>query len=632
MSLLRRPFGVVLLVLAGCAPADRSTPPGDTFDPVSDDAPRVAEETAYATLFAAGGPAVAKAVTELRTLRVDLDPTDIAHTHVRQHLDGVPVWGSEAIVHVGRDGVLGVTDDLLADVAVDTRPLYTADDAIDLAVAGLASGWEDLTDAPRADLWVLRHDGADHLVWRVRLHHVNLRPDDAIPVRFVDAHTGDLVWAYDDLQTAATTCTGDTNYYGNVGFGCYGDGTYYFLEDPTDPVATYSWMNTFWSLSAIVDTSPAFDAGGQAVFLNAIEAHYVAEAVLDYYAVAHGRDGIDGAGGPGATTSHGTDHITSTTSYSRNYVNAYWDTTNLWIVYGDGDGVNASSLTTLDVAGHELTHGVTQYSANLTYAGESGGINESVSDVFGALVERSLLGESAATWTVAEETWTPATAGDALRYLDDPALDGASYDYYVAGIGSADVHYSSGVGNLAFYLLSEGGTHPRGKSTTVVAGIGADAAAAIWYLALTQYMTSGTDYLGARTATLNAAAQLHGAGSVEHAQVAAAWTAVGVGSATTCTDSGYAGSFSRTGRTNYHPGKGGVSVTVPDQEVALAGPAGSDFDLALQKKSGRSWTTVASATGPESSKALTYAGTSGTYRVAATSRVGTGAYTVEWCK
>lgn len=603
------------LLLVGCASEDE--PPAVADDP---------EDAAYAALFA--GPAAEKAVDGLSTLRVERDALGTTHVRVRQDLDGVPVWGGEAIVHLREGGALGLTDALVPDVAVDTRPAYTAEEAIDMARAG----WPDLTDEPRADLWVLRHDGVDHLAWRVRLHHVSLRADDAVPVRFVDAHTGEFVWGYDDLQTAATTCTGDTPHYGNVPFGCYFDGAAYWLEDPTDPAATYSWMNTFSSLYAITDTAPAFTTGGDARFLNAFEAHYASEAALDYYAVVHGRDGLDGAGGPGATESHGTSHITATTSYWRSYVNAYWDTTALWVVYGDGDGVNAGSLTTLDIVGHEMTHGVTQFTADLTYTGESGGLNESFSDVFGAMVERALLGEGDATWTVGEETWTPAVAGDALRYMADPAADGVSHDYYVSGIGNSDVHHSSGVGNLAFTLLSRGGTHPRGKSSTSVTGLGADDAAAIWYLALSQYLTSGAGYADARVATLDAAAALFGEGGPEVEQVALAWTAVGVDPALSCTDSTYTGTFTRVGRTNHHPGKSGAPVEVATQELSLVGPSGTDFDLALQVKVGRSWMDVASSTGPESSKTLSWSGSPGTYRVAVTSSVGTGRYTLGWCK
>jgi vibriolysin len=304
------------------------------------------------------------------------------------------------------------------------------------------------------------------------------------------------------------------------------------------------------------------------------------------------------------------------------------------MTYGDGDGVNSLSLTTLDIGGHEFAHGVTQYTANLTYSGESGGLNESMSDVFGSMVERLMEGESGNTWMMGEETWTPSTSGDALRYMNDPADDGYSYDYYSSALASADVHYTSGVGNLAFYLLSAGGTHPRARSTTVVTGIGADAAADIWYLALTSYMTSSTNYAGARTATLSAAAALYGSTSNEYTQVDNAWTAVGVTgstSSTTCTSSTYTGSLSKTGRSAYAPSSSGSSVSVTAQTVALTG-TGSNFDLYLQKKSGSSWSTVSSSTGSSSTESITYSGTSGTYRVRVYSTSGSGTYSVDWCK
>lgn len=628
---MSRPSLISLLALLAACATDDGVPSGVTFDDGSPDELQAAEDLAYASLWADDGAAMAAGVGELRTLKVHVDMTAMAHTKVRQLVDGVPVWQGEAIVHLTQDGKFaGVTDSLVPYIEVDTQPDYTSEEAIELAVATVEGGWADLSDDPRADLWVIRHDGADHLAWRVQLHAVSLDAHDAMPVVFIDAHTGDVVWSYDNFQSA--TCSGTTNFYGTVSVDCYTDGANYYLEDTTDLIGTYSWNNTTSGLYYVSSTSTTFPSSS-AVYTNAIEAHYVADQVNAYYDTAHGRNGIDGAGGPAAITSHGYNFLTSTTSYSSGYVNAYWDPSNEWMVYGDGDGTNADSLTTLDVGGHEQTHGVTQYEANLTYSGESGHLNESFSDVFGAMVERSVTGETADTWTLAEEAWTPATAGDALRYLDDPAADGVSHDYYTAGIGSVDVHYGSGVGNLAFYLLSEGGSHPRGASTTVVAGIGPDDAAAIWYLALTSYMTSSTNYARARTATLSAAGALFGTASPQYTAVGDAWSAVGVtGGASFCTSTTYTGSLSRTGRSGYQPGSSGTSVTATSQTLDLSGPASADFDLYLQKKVGSRWTNVTSGTGPTSTEAVSYSGTSGTYRVRVYSFSGRGAYTLTWCK
>ncbi len=127
--------------------------------------------------------------------------------------------------------------------------------------------------------------------------------------------------------------------------------------------------------------------------------------------------------------------------------------------------------------------------------------------------------------------------GQPLRYMDKPSKDGSSKDSWYSGIGSIDVHYSSGVANHFFYLLSEGSgakvingvsyNSPTSNGSTIT-GIGRDKAAAIWYRALTTYFTSSTNYKAARTGTLNAAKDLYGAGSVEYNTVAAAWSAVNV--------------------------------------------------------------------------------------------------------
>ncbi len=610
-----------LLAVLACAP-DGVEAPAVT--------PDSAEDAAYARLFAADGEATQKGVDELRTMRVRVD--DLVggiHTRVQQYAGGVPVFGAEAIVHVDPAGsVVGVTDDLFGGVQVDSTPTVSADDAIERAVAG-AGGWATLSDEPTSELWILRQHGRDHLAWRVQIHQVHFGEGDALPVVFVDAHTGETVWQYDNLQSV---CSGTTNYYGTVSVDCYAYAGANYLEDTADLLGTYSWNGTTTTLSYVSSATTTFATTQRTI--NAVEAAYVAQKVYDYYSTVHGRNGIDGLGGPAAVTSHGYNFITTSTSYSTSYVGASWDPTGLYMLYGDGDGVNASSLTTLDVGGHEMTHGVTQYESNLTYSGESGGLNESMSDIFGAMVERSVLGESADTWLVGEEAWTPGTSGDALRYMNDPQDDGVSYGYYTASIASADVHYSSGVANLAFYLLSEGGSHPRGTSSTVVTAIGADDAADIWYLANTSYMTSSTNFSAARTATLSAASSLYGASSTQYTAVGDAWTAVGVtGAATTCTTTAYSGSITKKGQSKYQPSSAGSAVTVTAQTASLTGPSSADFDLYLEKSSGRSWSSVASSvTTSTSTESLSYTGTAGTYRVRVYSRTGTGSYAVSWCK
>jgi vibriolysin len=236
-----------------------------------------------------------------------------------------------------------------------------------------------------------------------------------------------------------------------------------------------------------------------------------------------GRDSFDNAGA----------QLISTVHYNRNYVNAYWDGTQM--VYGDGDGVNSTMLgLSADVTTHELTHAVTERESNLTYSGESGGLNEGLSDIFGAYCESYASGTWATTnavFMVGDDIWTPATPNDALRYMYDPALDGSSKDYWVSGVGNVDVHYSSGIANLAFTLLSRGGTHPRGKSTINVPAIGVQKAGKVFYEANANCATSSTNYLQFKTCAVQKAAAVYGAGSAEEDATSKAFEAVGVGGA-----------------------------------------------------------------------------------------------------
>ena len=224
--------------------------------------------------------------------------------------------------------------------------------------------------------------------------------------------------------------------------------------------------------------------------------------------------------------------LEATVHYGRNYDNAFWDGERM--VFGDGDGLVFNRFTaSLTVIGHELTHGVTQFTANLAYEGQSGAINESLSDVFGSLVEQRSLGQSAAEagWLIGEGLFTDQVQGVALRSLKAP---GTAYNDDVLGkdpqpadmagyIETEDdnggVHLNSGIPNRAFYLVA-----------TALGGNAWETAGQIWF----DTLTSGTlgravDFAGFARATSRAAVARHGAGSREHDAVIAGWTAVGLG-------------------------------------------------------------------------------------------------------
>jgi bacillolysin len=269
------------------------------------------------------------------------------------------------------------------------------------------------------------------------------------------------------------------------------------------------------------------EAGDPARNAAAVDAHYGAAQTYDMLKNMFGRNSIDGQG----------EKLVSNVHINQNYVNAFWDGSQM--NYGDGDGQNSSVLTSLDVAGHEIVHGLTERTSGLIYSGESGGLNEAMSDIIGGFgleyytgLQNGAVKAGTDPFKIGEQIWTPRDGnngpnGDALRYMDDPSKDGISIDHYSKYRSGTDVHHSSGIANNAFSLLVKGGTN-KTSGTKVEGGIGAEKALQIFFRANTTYMTPNTNFAQARQATIKAATDLYGANSPEVAKVAEAWTAVGV--------------------------------------------------------------------------------------------------------
>ncbi len=318
----------------------------------------------------------------------------------------------------------------------------------------------------------------------------------------------------------------DTSIYsGNVDLSTKknADGTY-GLEDSTrgKGVATYDGMNRE-KASGQTGFKDNNDVWGEATDPEraraAVDAHFGASMTYDMMKNVLGRDSIDGAG----------EKLVSYVHVSKDFVNAYWDGDKM--SYGDGDGKDAGPLTALDIAGHEIAHGLTERTAGLIYRNESGGLNEAMSDIFGAGVEWYAAQKNPGVkfnWTVGETAWTPGNGNeDGLRYMDDPTKDGYSIDNYKNYPQQTEVHGSSGIANNAFYLLANGGTN-RTSGAEVKDGIGMEKGLKIYYRALAHYMTPNTTFAQAREATLQAATDLYGANSPEAQKVKESWSAVGV--------------------------------------------------------------------------------------------------------
>ncbi len=483
-------------------------------------------------------------VNDLKAQTVQIDGLNMAHTKVRQTVNDVPVWEGEAIVHLRADGSLAtITDDLKAGINVSTQPNFPVEKAVEIA-RGANGAEKSRTAEPKTDLWIYRGDDRDHLVYRVQINDSNNERLPSMPVTFVDAQTGEIVFQYDNLQTG----TGSSLYSGTVSINTSSAGSTFYMEDTTRKQGTFNMNNTGntstgtgGTQSRYTDADDNWNATNQRA---GVDAHFGAAKTFDYYSSVHGRNGIDGNYGPGTTAAaanSGISLLVSRVHFGSGYNNAFWNGSNM--TYGDGDGSTFTPLTTIDICGHEMTHGVTERTANLTYAKESGALNEAMSDIMGSMVELYSKGGTvtANTWKIGEDAYTPGTAGDALRRMDNPNAVGDP-DHYSVRLYSGSctpsnsndqcgVHTNSSIVNHTYYLNAAGGTNR--VSGVSVPAIGTGAAEKIWYRALTVYMTSGTTFSQARTATLNAATDLYGASGSQYASVATAWCAVGVGACPT---------------------------------------------------------------------------------------------------
>ncbi len=469
-----------------------------------------------------------------------LDRSGASHVRMDRTYKGLRVVGGDLVVHQDVSGAwAGVSRTLSAPLRLSTSPRLTRDtaQARALKVTKATRGISNLEAKGQPRLVVDAIGHRPRLAWAVTTggrHH------DGTPSRmtsYVDARTGAVLRREEAIQTVDGS--GQSLYSGTVPLRLTQSGSTYQLKDPTRGNTYTTDMNNqedsiFCQLfgsgcktgTTFTSSTPSFGNGTTSNRASAgVDAQYGTNETWDYYSQVHGRNGIFGNGAGSYNRTH----------YGTNYVNAFWDGTKM--TYGDGDGVNYGPLVSLDVAGHEMSHGVTENTAGLTYSGESGGLNEATSDIFGTMVEFFAANPNdPGDYLIGEEFDLASHAG--FRRMDNPIADGSSPNCYSSNTKNLDVHYSSGVGNHFFYLLAEGSgaksingvahNSPTCNGSTVT-GIGRDAAQRIWFRALTVYMTSGTTYAQARTATLNAARDLYGAGSTNYNTVAAAWSAVSVG-------------------------------------------------------------------------------------------------------
>ncbi|MET9451375.1 M4 family metallopeptidase [Streptomyces cinerochromogenes] len=543
------------------------------------------------------------------------------HTRYERTYAGLPVLGGDLVVHTPpasvAKGTVSTTFNNKRKIQVrSTAATFTkaAAETKALKAAKALKAEKPTTDSARKVIWA--GTGTPKLAWETVIGGFQ---DDGTPSQLhviTDATTGKELYRYQAIRTG----TGNTQYSGTVTLNTTQSGSTYQLYDTTrGGHKTYNLnKGTSGTGTLMTDADDVWgDGTGSNTQTAGADAAYGAQETWDFYKNTFGRSGIKNDGVAAYSRVH----------YSSGYVNAFWDDSCFCMTYGDGSG-NTHALTSLDVAGHEMSHGVTSNTAGLEYSGESGGLNEATSDIFGTGVEfYANNSKDVGDYLIGEKIDINGD-GSPLRYMDKPSKDGGSADSWYSGVGNLDVHYSSGPANHMFYLLSEGSgtkvingvTYNSPTSDGVaVTGIGRDAALKIWYKALTTYMTSSTNYAGARTAALNAAAALYGTNSAQYAGVGNAFAGINVGS-------------------HINPPSSGVTVTNPGSQSATVGTA---VNLQIQASSTNSGALTYSASGLPAGLSInsstglisgtpTTAGTSSTTVTVTDSTGATGTATFGW--
>jgi Zn-dependent metalloprotease len=466
---------------------------------------------------------------KLVLLRTETDQLGFVHRKFEQYYKNIKVDGGSFTVHSQHGVAKTLSGSFFKITNLDVSPSISASQAFSKAVEHVSAkvyAWEPSMKKsfpdykkPSGEVVIVQHpqSGVATLAYKFDIYAAEPLSRAYI---YINAKTGELVKSKELIHEANTSISALTKYDGQQSVTGDFTGTLYRLRQSSSGggVETYSLRNTtnYGSAVDVTSSTTSFTTDP-----TANQAHFGAEKAYDYFFTKHNRNSYNNAGAK----------ILSYVHYSTNYNNAFWDGSRM--TYGDGDGTNYSALVSLDICGHEITHGVTQHSADLDYSYESGALNESFSDIFGEAIEHFAKGSN--DWLMGNEIGINRSG--AFRSFINPNAYGdpdtykGTYWYSSTG-DQGGVHTNSGVQNKWFYILSNGeaGTNDLGNSYNVT-GIGIGDASKIAYRNLTVYLSSTSNYAAARAGAIQAAIDLFGEGSVQVQSTINAWYAVGVGCA-----------------------------------------------------------------------------------------------------
>lgn len=483
---------------------------------------------------------IEKPKDELKVISEENDEAGGTHIRMQQLIGEVPIYGAELVLHLKQSQVTSLNGRAFRTQNIDVNPSFQAQKAIELAFNDLGKSTILQTQGLTGQLTQFQKNEVELIVYPIggkfRLaYQLSVRPNLLERwVYFVDAHTGEV------LDKFSHTCTLDGVYKTtakdlngkNQEFKIYEKGGVYYLIDATQTMYNSSKstmpdnpVGAIWTIDALnskigdnseMQLSHVTSQNGTSWNATAVSAHVNATYCYNYYKNTFGRNSLNANGGSIVSV------INIADEDGKGLDNAFWN--GEFMAYGNGRSDFKPLAGALDVAGHEMTHGVVESTARLEYRNQSGAMNESFADIFGALIDRDdwLLGED-----VVLKTSFPTGA---LRSLQDPnqggtSLRNAGYQpktmsqyMYLKDTEDEDnggVHINSGIPNYAFYLFASNSS------------VGKDKAEKVYYQALTKYLTRTSKFLDLRLAIIQSAKDLYGEGAITTA-AASAFDAVGI--------------------------------------------------------------------------------------------------------
>jgi Zn-dependent metalloprotease len=461
----------------------------------------------------------------LQLERRDVDKNKFSHIKYKQYYKGIPVEYGIYKAHIRNGKLESVNGEYYSHINLNTIPTLSKKSAFSKALEKInAITYKDDNSVglsatqDKGELVVFPKDSKTYLAYKFDIYA--LEPLKRVYI-YVDAHSGEILFEENRIHHSDSQGSAVTGFSGTqtITTDSISPSSFRLIESGRGNGIRTKNLNNGSNYSTATDFTDSDNVwNSTSLDKYAYDAHYGAEKTYDFFFDNYGLNSYDGSG---AT-------ISSYVHYGNNYVNAFWDGTQM--TYGDGDGTQYRPLTSMEIVGHEITHAVTEHSAGLVYSGESGALNESFSDVFGATI-RFINTPTLATWFLGDQILISGGTGTPFRNMADPNEFSCADTYQGLYWNNGDiVHYDSGVQNFWYYLLSSGGsgTNDIGNTYTVNA-IGFADAAAIAYRNLSVYLTPNATFADARFYAIQSAEDLFGSCSNQVIQTTNAWYAVGVG-------------------------------------------------------------------------------------------------------